>query len=93
MTDMEVKSVSFTIFPIEVGDIVQLNPETTRAREFAGCMMVVTEKKNFGAQGYVQGLGENGESAGQAYYRARWEEMCQTGGKAAWMPGGEDPNI
>jgi hypothetical protein len=88
---VEAKTVSFTIFPIEVGDIVQLNPETTRNRMFAGCMMVVTEKKDFGAQGYVQGLGENGEPAGQAYYRARWEEMEQTGGRAAWMPGHGDP--
>lgn len=84
---MVTKSVSFTIFPIEVGDIVQLNPQTTRNKMFAGCMMVVTEKKNFGAQGYVQGLGENGEPAGQAYYRARWEEMERTGGRAPWMIG------
>lgn len=41
--------------------VVQLNPETVRSPMFAGCMMVITEPKLWGAQGYVQGLGENGE--------------------------------
>lgn len=78
------------IFPISTGDIVQLNPETTRNRMFAGCLMIVTEPKSFGAQGFVQALGENGEPGGQAYYRARWEELEQTGGKAQWVPDGFD---
>ena len=65
-------------------EIVVLRPDTTRNRMFAGCLMVVTESKSFGAQGYVQGLGENGEPAGQAYYRARWEEMDETGGVSPW---------
>ena len=43
-------------------------------------MMTVTEPKGWGAQGYVQGLGENGKSAGQAYYRASWDEIERTGG-------------
>lgn len=82
------QKITIHIFPIAKGDIVQLNPETTRNRMFAGCLMVVTEPKNFGAQGFVQALGENGEPGGQAYYRARWEELEQTGGKAQWVPGG-----
>lgn len=57
------------------GHVVQLNPETVKNPMFANCMMVVTECKSWGAQGYVQGLGENGEPGGQAYYRATWEEM------------------
>ena len=52
---------------------------------FAACLMVVTEPKSWGAQGYVQGLGENGKQVGQAYYRATWEEMEATGGKAPWV--------
>ncbi len=67
-----------------VGDVVQLSPFTCRNKMFAGCFMVVTEPKDFGAQGYVQGLGENGKPAGQAYYRARWDEMVWIG-KAVWM--------
>ena len=66
-------------------EIVVLRPDTTRNRMFAGCLMVVTEPKSWGAQGYVQGLGENGEPAkGQAYYRARWDEMDDTGGITPW---------
>ena len=87
ITPKNTTTVTIHIFPIERGDIVQLNPETTRNRAFAGCMMTVTEKKSFGAQGYVQALGENAEPGGQAYYRANWGELVQTGGKAPWMAG------
>lgn len=69
---------------LEVNDIVQLAP-TTGNPMFACCMMTVTEVKPWGAQGYVQGLGENGKQVGQAYYRAKWEEMEKTGGKAVWV--------
>lgn len=69
------------------GEIVQLSPEACRNRMFAGCMMVVSEPKAFGAQGYVQGLGANEEPAGQAYYRAKWEEMEPTDGMAVWVVG------
>ena len=66
------------------GQLVQLNPETVRNKMFAACIMVVIEPKSFGAQGYVQGLGENGEPGGQAYYRATWEEM-EIVGVAEWV--------
>ena len=69
---------------LEVGDIVQLNPHTCKNRMFAGCMMVVTEPKSWGAQGYVQGLGQDENLAGQAYYRATWDQMELTGGIAIW---------
>ena len=64
--------------------LVQLNPETVKNKMFAACIMVVTEPKSFGAQGYVQGLGENGDPGGQAYYRATWEEM-EIVGVAEWV--------
>ena len=60
---------------LETGDVVQLNPETVSNKAFAGCMMVITEPKNFGAMGYVQALGTRQEIGGQAYYRANFEEM------------------
>lgn len=66
------------------GQLVQLNPKTVKNKMFAACIMVVTEPKSFGAQGYVQGLGENGEPGGQAYYRATWEEM-EIVGVAEWV--------
>ena len=66
------------------GQLVQLNPETVKNKMFAACIMVVSEPKSFGAQGYVQGLGENGDPGGQAYYRATWEEM-EIVGVAEWV--------
>jgi len=69
---------------LEVGMLVQLSPETVGNPMFTGCIMVVTEPKAWGAQGYVQALGEDGKPGGQAYYRARWEEM-ELVGNAEWV--------
>lgn len=71
---------------LEVGQVVQLNPETVQNPMFAGCFMTVTEPKPWGAQGYIQALGENGQPGGQAYYRAKWEEM-EVAGTAVWVVG------
>jgi hypothetical protein len=69
---------------LEVGDVVQLGPNVGNPA-FAYSMMVVTEPKAWGAQGYVQALGTREEGhAGQAYYRAKWDEMEYVG-KAAWI--------
>jgi hypothetical protein len=68
---------------LEKGTLVQLNPETCRNQIFAACIMTVFEPKSFGAQGYVQALGENGKPGGQAYYRAHWEGM-EIVGKTEW---------
>lgn len=73
---------------LSVGDIVQLDPETTRNQAFAGCLMTVSEPNPWGAQGYVQSLGESREApGGQAYYLATWEEMEPTQGRAVWLAG------
>ena len=73
--------------------IVQLNPETTRNKAFGGCLMIVTEPKQWGAQGYVQALGPNrDELGGLAYYRATWDEMEPTGGTAEWIASCERPS-
>lgn len=77
---------------LALGDVVQLNPETVRNRMFAGCMLIVSEAKPWGAMGYVQALGSNGEPGGQAWYRAQWAEMDLVG-RAAWVvsrEGGEN---
>lgn len=70
--------------PLEAGDVVQLNPDTCANPMFAGCLMIVTEPKKWGAQGYVQALGENGQPGGQAFYRVTWEHMEYVG-KAVWI--------
>ena len=72
---------------IEVGMIVQLDPDKTKNPMFAACLMTVTEIKPWGVQGYVQSLGENGQIGGCAYYRAETGTFVDTGGRAVWMPG------
>ena len=65
---------------IKVGDIVQVNPDKEM---FGACMVVVTELKSFGIQGYVQSAGVNG----QQYIRLKFDEFESTGGKAVWIVG------
>lgn len=69
---------------LETNTLVQLNPETVTNKMFAGCIMVISEPKAFGAQGYVQALGEHGLPGGQAYYRATWGEMELLGCSVIW---------
>lgn len=69
--------------PLKPGNLVQLNPETVGNKMFTACFMVVTEPKPFGAQGYVQMTGKDGQPGGQAYYRAPWHEM-ELVGHAEW---------
>lgn len=69
---------------LKAGDVVQIDPQLAGNPAFAGCFMVVTEPKSWGAQGYVQALGNAGQPGGQAYYRAKIEEM-QLIGQAVWM--------
>jgi hypothetical protein len=68
---------------LQVGEVVQLNPETVKNKMFSACFMVVTEPKTWGAQGYVQALGENEQAGGLAFYRANWNEM-EFIGTAEW---------
>ena len=72
---------------LKPGDIVQLSPESVGRKAFAGCFMVVTKVKKWGAQGYIQPVGErlDAPAFGVCFYRARWEEMEPTGGTAMWM--------
>ena len=65
---------------IQVGDIVQVNPDV---ETFGACMIVVTEIKSWGIQGYVQSAGLNG----QAYIRLPFKDIERTGGKAVWVVG------
>jgi len=70
------------------GEVVQLSPECGNPM-LAACFMVVTEAKSFGAQGYVQVTGSGGQPGGQAYFRAKFEEM-EPVGMAAWVVGDRD---
>ena len=62
----------------EVNDIVQVNPSKDM---FGGCMVVVTEVKSWGIQGYVQSAGVEG----QQYIRLPYGDFENTGGKALWV--------
>lgn len=71
---------------LKEGDIVQINPECGTNSMFGGCLMVVTEPKSWGAQGYVQALGQDGKIGGQAYIRLKSSEFERTGGRVVWTP-------
>lgn len=60
------------------GDIVQANPSV---ETFGGCMVVVTEVKEWSIQGYVQSAGV----PGQQYVRLKTGDFELTGGRAVWV--------
>ncbi len=66
---------------LQSGDVVQLGPETN----FPYCFMVVTDPKAWGAQGYIYMPQKLGEKPGEAYYRAKHEDMTYIG-RAEWLP-------
>jgi hypothetical protein len=65
---------------LKVGEIVQVRPD----KDFFGaCMVVVTEPKAWGCQGYVQSAGV----PGQQYIRLKHEDFERTGGMCVWIAG------
>lgn len=61
---------------LKAGDIVQINPEHDPV--FGAALMIVTEPKEWGAQGYVHVLGNTDAATtfnGKAYYRCKFENM------------------
>jgi len=67
---------------IEVGDVVQIDPEHD-PRRFGGCFLVVTELKSFGVQGYVTSCPNDG---GQAFYRVAFDKIVRIGPAEWWLP-------
>lgn len=61
-----------------VHDVVQINPEVDG---FGGCLILVTEVRTWGVQGFVQV-----PCGGQAHYRAKFDQIEHTGGRAVWAP-------
>jgi len=71
---------------IKVGSIVQIDPTIMRGDvpwAFAGCLVIVTEVKHWGIQGYAIGVGADG----RFYVRVEYGQFEPTGGEAAWMVG------
>ena len=63
---------------IDENQIVQAAPHI---ETFGGCMVVVTEVKEWGIQGYVQSAGV----PGQQYIRLKTGDFEATGGRAVWV--------
>ncbi len=64
---------------LEGGMVVQIDP--MHDEKFGGCLMIVTEPKPWGAQGYVQVPSADGVL--QAWYRCEHEHMAVIG-HAKW---------
>ena len=68
---------------LEIGDVVQLNP---CIEKFGGMLVVVTEPKSWGCQGYLVSC-HNFEAVkykGRAFVRPRFEDM-EFVGKVVWI--------
>lgn len=72
---------------VVTGSIVQIDPENKTNAAFGACLMVVTEVRDWGVQGYVQALGESRDAGrgGAAFIRLSWDEVEPTGGKVIWI--------
>lgn len=68
---------------LEIGDIVQINPDYKK--QFGGLLLVVTEPKSWGCQGYIIGNVDGAVTwKGRAYLRPKFEEMEYIG-KLIWI--------
>lgn len=77
-------------FKIPAGAVMQIRPDF-KTKCFRGCLLTVTEAKDWGVQGYIQGVGATFEDAGGQYYlRPTWDEIELTGGVAIWIIGEDD---
>ena len=72
---------------LQIGDVLQLNPDYPK---FGGDLIVVTEPKSWGCQGYL--MMKTVKSAcrfnGVAYLRPKFEDMEYVG-KIKWLPNDE----
>jgi hypothetical protein len=69
---------------LKPGSIVQVSPDCSHGRQgqwFNSCLVVVTEVRSWGVQGYVQAPGQEG----QAHIRLAHGEFAPTGGHAVWL--------
>jgi hypothetical protein len=71
---------------IEVGDIIQLNPETS---PWGPLLCIVDKVSSWGVRCYWLVATTRGEPPGCAYYRAEWGTFVLIG-KAEWRVGSPD---
>lgn len=69
---------------LEIGDVVQLKPDYGNG--FGGMLVVVTEPKEFGCQGYLMAYHSVNAVTwkGKAYLRPSWADMEYVG-KLHWL--------
>jgi len=69
---------------LEIGDVLQINPTHS---EFGGMLLVVTEPKDWGAQGYLMSYYDfyAVRYNNKAFLRVKFEDMEYVGG-LQWMP-------
>lgn len=74
---------------LEIGDVVQISPESQNP--YSGMLLVVTEPKSWGCQGYLLHTGDFPATRykDKAYLRVKWEDMEYVG-KMQWMEKKED---
>jgi len=66
---------------IKVGDVMQIDPAHDEV--FGGCLLIVTEVKSWGVQGYVD-IPAPKDERGLAFYRCKYEN-CALVGPAMWV--------
>lgn len=67
-------------------EIVQLIPGKCGNKCFDGCLLVVTLVHDWGVEGFVQTVGQNGQPGGQVHYRAPNGTFEKTYGRVAYAP-------
>jgi hypothetical protein len=71
---------------LEIGDVVQLNPEGIYSDRYPGYLLVITEPKEWGCQGYILAPNhfESVRYKNLAYIRAKFEDIEYVG-KLPWI--------
>lgn len=68
--------------PLQVGDVVQIDPETPDCF-FRGCFMLVTEVRSWGAIGFIAIPASRSELPAQAWFRCETARLKRIG-PAPW---------
>jgi hypothetical protein len=67
------------VHDLKIGDVVQLTPMIIKNVSFAGCFMIITELRSWGAIGYIPCVGKSREKPYIYHYRATFEEIVKIG--------------
>ncbi len=70
---------------VQVGSVVQINPENCPRKAWGGVFVLVTEVKSFGIQGFTACMGNTDHPPGAAYIRLSWDRFEYIG-ESVWSP-------